>query len=50
MTWGCGVEVRRHAPRLGMSQQHLTLSRTPGMFGECQTLNREILERDKVKS
>lgn len=23
---------------------------TPGMFGECQTLNREILERDKVKS
>lgn len=50
MKWGSGMEMGRHVPQLGMSQQHLTLSRTPGMFGECQILNCEISERDKVKS
>ena len=49
MKWGSRVEMGRHVPWLGMSQQHVTLSRTPGMFGECQILNHELLERDKVR-
>lgn len=50
MKWEFGEEVGRCAPGLRMTQQHLTPSRTLGMFGKCQIPNHEILERNKVKS